>query len=64
MLVNEGTYLVNSLGEKYLYSDRFILRWLDRGGLKNMVGRVISLRQESKEEEQAYEEEEEGEGNG
>ena len=22
MLVNEGTYLVNSLGEKYIYSDR------------------------------------------
>ena len=25
MLVNEGTYLINSLGEKYIFSDRFIL---------------------------------------
>ena len=37
MLVNEGTYLVNSLGEKYLYSDRFILKWLDKGGFKSLL---------------------------
>lgn len=42
MLVNEGTYLVNSLGEKYLYSDRFILKWLDKGGFKSLIGRLTS----------------------
>ena len=40
MLVNEGTYLINSLGEKYIYSDRFILRWLDKGGFKSMMSRI------------------------
>lgn len=40
MLVNEGTYLINSLGEKYIFSDRFILRWLDKGGFKNMIARI------------------------
>ena len=40
MLVNEGTYLINSLGEKYIYSDRFILRWLDKGGIKTLLSRI------------------------
>ena len=26
MLVNEGTYLINSLGETYIYIDRFIFK--------------------------------------
>lgn len=51
MIVNEGTYLVNSLGEKLIYSDRFILRWLDKGGFKNMIARVATLKQEESEEE-------------
>jgi len=42
MLVNEGTYLVNSLGEKLIYSDRFVLKWLDKGGFKNLIGNLIS----------------------
>ena len=40
MLVNEGTYLINSLGEKYIYSDRFIFKWLETGGFKQMISRV------------------------
>ena len=40
MLVNEGTYLINSLGEKYIYSDRYILRWLDKGGFKSLISRI------------------------
>jgi len=40
MLVNEGTYLINSLGEKYIFSDKFILRWIDKGGFKNMITRI------------------------
>lgn len=55
MLVNEGTYLVNSLGEKYLYSDRFILKWLDKGGFKTLITKLASSH---------IEEEEEGEENG
>ena len=43
MLVNEGTYLINSLGEKYIFSDRFILRWLDKGGFKSMFSRITFL---------------------
>ena len=50
MLVNEGTYLINSLGEKYLYSDRFIFKWLETGGFKQMMGRVSSFAKQRKEE--------------
>lgn len=39
MLVNEGTYLINSLGEKYIFSDKFILKWIDKGGFKNIITR-------------------------
>ena len=42
MLVNEGTYLINSLGEKYIYSDRFIFKWLETGGFKQLMNRVSS----------------------
>ena len=51
MLVNEGTYLINSLGEKYIFSDRFILRWLDKGGFKNMISRLTLLSKKQKEDE-------------
>jgi hypothetical protein len=39
MLVNEGTYLINSLGEKYIYSDKFILRWVEKGGFNNVIAK-------------------------
>lgn len=51
MLVNEGTYLVNSLGEKYLYSDKFILKWLDKGGFKSLLGKITSHLEEDEEVE-------------
>ena len=53
MLVNEGTYLINSLGEKYIYSDRYILRWLDKGGFKAILARLTpsSVKQRTEEEE-------------
>lgn len=50
MLVNEGTYLINSLGEKYIYSDRFIFKWLSTGGFKQMMGRVSALNKQHNEE--------------
>jgi len=42
MLVNEGTYLVNSLGEKWIYSDKFVFKWLDKGGFKHLINKVIN----------------------
>ena len=50
MIVNEGTYLVNSLGEKYIYSDRFILKWLDKGGFGDLISK-LSKDKETEEEE-------------
>lgn len=55
MLVNEGTYLINSLGEKYIFSDRFILKWLDKGGFKNMIARINLLNQKRDEIKENYE---------
>ena len=43
MLVNEGTYLINSLGEKYIFSDKFILRWIDKGGFKNVITKLTLM---------------------
>ena len=61
MLVNEGTYLVNSLGEKYIYSDRAVLKWLDKGGFKYLFSRLNkSIKQEEEETEQGEEVEEDG----
>ena len=62
MLVNEGTYLINSLGEKYIFSDKFILRWIDKGGFKNMmariglIGQAIKTQDEQAEDEQLMDE--------
>jgi len=42
MMANVSTYLVNSLGEKYLYSDRYLLRWLDKGGFKTLITRITN----------------------
>ena len=50
MLVNEGTYLNNSLGEKYIYSDRFIFKWLETGGFKQMMSRVGAFNKQREEE--------------
>lgn len=56
MLVNEGTYLINSLGEKYIFSDRFILRWIDKGGFKSMIAQLGYLRNKKKEINNNYDE--------
>ena len=65
MLVNEGTYLINSLGEKYIFSDRFILRWLDKGGFKSMISKISLLNNKKSEIDSDYDESidtDEGEG--
>lgn len=51
MLVNEGTYLVNSLGEKYIYSDRAIMKWIDKGGFKSLVSKFAISKLKEEEEE-------------
>ena len=66
MLVNMGTYLINSLGEKYIYSDRFIFKWLSTGGFKQIMDRVSAHSSQRDEEiveevEEDIEEEEETE---
>lgn len=40
MMINVGTYLINSLGEKYIYSDRFVMSWLKDGAWKSLIGMV------------------------
>lgn len=57
MLVNEGTYLINSLGEKYIFSDKFILRWIDKGGFKDMIARFGILNKAVETQEDQVEEE-------
>lgn len=57
MLVNEGTYLVNSLGEKYIFSDKFILRWIDKGGFKNMIAKIGIMNKAVEAQEEQLEEE-------
>lgn len=56
MLVNEGTYLINSLGEKYIFSDKFILRWIDKGGFKDMIARFGILNKAVETQEDQVEE--------
>ena len=42
MMINISTYLVNSLGEKWLYSNRAVIKWLDKGGFKHLIGNIAS----------------------
>ena len=62
MLVNEGTYLINSLGEKYIFSDKFILRWIDRGGFKNMIARIGLMNEAVKTQDEQADEDLEDDG--
>ena len=57
MLVNEGTYLINSLGEKYIFSDKFILRWIDKGGFKHMITRIGAMTEAVKTQEEQFDDE-------
>ena len=59
MMVNISTYLVNSLGEKWLYSDRAVIRWIDKGGFKHLIGNITSKIINREVEEATQEEEEE-----
>ena len=51
MMINISCYLCNSLGEKILYSDRFVLKWLDKQGFKHLLGKIASKTFTEEEEE-------------
>lgn len=60
MIINEGTYLVNSLGEKYIFSDRFVLAAFNKGWFKTIFKHI---KEENSDEGSDYDEEEdEGDG--
>ena len=58
MIINEGTYLVNSLGEKYIFSDRFVLTAFNKGWFKSFFKgiKVVSDDDEQEEENETEEE--------
>jgi len=58
MMVNVGCYLVNSLGEKVIYSDRFVLSWFNKKGFKDLISSL------SEQEEKDESEDEEEDSNG
>lgn len=67
MLVNEGTYLINSLGEKYIFSDRFVLTAFNKGWFKSLFKGVKTVVEDEEAEIEEEEEETEDmteEGNG
>ena len=61
MIINEGTYLVNSLGEKYIFSDRFVLTAFNKGWFKSFF-KGIKVVDDDDQAEETTEEEEGGEG--
>ena len=50
MMINISCYLCNSLGEKILYSDRFVLKWLDKEGFKSLIAKAASHLSKDEEE--------------
>jgi hypothetical protein len=52
MLINEGTYLINSLGEKYIYSDKFVLKWLDKSGFKSLMAKAFTSSHDTDDEDE------------
>lgn len=52
MMINVSCYLVNSLGEKIIYSDKFILKWLDKGGFQYLLGPLMKTNKSEEEDEQ------------
>lgn len=56
MMFNLGTYLCNSLGEKIIYSDRFVLNWLSKAGFNSLIGKAVkSVSRETDEAETEFE---------
>ena len=53
MIINEGTYLVNSLGEKYIFSDRFVLTAFNKGWFKSFFKGIKVVDDDDQAEEEA-----------
>ena len=53
MIINEGTYLVNSLGEKYIFSDRFVLTAFNKGWFKSFFKGIKVVDDDDQAEEDA-----------
>ncbi len=64
MIINEGTYLVNSLGEKYIFSDRFVLTAFNKGWFKSFFKGIKVVNEDDTAEEQAEEGGEDDGGSG
>ena len=64
MIINEGTYLVNSLGEKYIFSDRFVLTAFNKGWFKSFFKGIKVVDDDDQAEESESEDEEGGENDG
>ena len=62
MIINEGTYLVNSLGEKYIFSDRFVLTAFNKGWFKSFFKGIKVVNDDDQAEEN--DEEQGGDENG
>lgn len=55
MIINEGTYLVNSLGEKYIFSDRFVLTAFNKGWFKSFFKGIKVVNDDDINEEETEE---------
>lgn len=64
MMINVGTYMVNSIGEKYIYSDRFVLQWIKSGGWKSFASKLANSGVSCGDDDIALDEGEEEGGNG
>lgn len=66
MIINEGTYLVNSLGEKWLYSERFVISAFNKGWFKTLATGLkhMKFKDDNNEEEEEETEEQEDDSNG
>ena len=64
MMINVGTYLVNSLGEKYIFSDRFVLTAFNKGWFKSFFKGIKVVDDDDKAEEVEEDEDDGGDQNG
>lgn len=73
MMINVATYMCNSLGEKLIYSDKFVLSAFNKGWFKSLFRGVKTIVENEDEDEELIQEQydedlevstDEGEGNG
>ena len=52
MLANVSTYLINSLGEKWIYSDRMVMAWIKKGGFNSLIHKASDLIKDAVEDDE------------